>query len=58
MSRMTFIVQVEVDNEQYKHVEGSGIERELIAEDIASLLGESYTFEVVSIKSPRGERYI
>ena len=55
---MTFIVQVEVDDEQYAHVEGSGIERELIAEDIANLLGESLTFEVLSIKSPRGERYI
>lgn len=58
MSRMTFVVQVEVDGEQYKHVEGSGIERELIAEDIANLLSESLTFEVLCIKSPRGERYV
>lgn len=58
MKRMTFVVQVEVDSEQYAHVEGSGIERELVAEDIADLLGESFTFEVTSIKSPRGERYI
>lgn len=58
MSRMTFVVQVEVDEEYYGHLEGSGIERELVAEDIASLLNESFSMRVIRIKSPRGERYV
>lgn len=56
--RITLRVTLDVDDDEYPHWEYDEFPLEYLADDVANLLNESITFQVVTIKSSKGENLI